>query len=209
MDRLLRHALLASAAVHAVAVAALHRPAPVALPPSLLEVRLTASAAPQPASATTSPAVPENRPPPVRPLPARPSPRGSAPVLAAPAVAPVAPPAAAPEGVAPSATPAVIALAATPAVLEPPRYDAAYLANPPPAYPASARRRGVEGTVTVEARIGPAGDPREIRLASGAGDSALDRAALEAVALWRFVPARRGSEAVEAWVRIPLVFRLD
>ena len=95
------------------------------------------------------------------------------------------------------------------AVVEPPRYDAAYLANPPPAYPASARRRGIEGTTTVEARVGPGGEAREVKLAASAGDAALDGAALEAVRGWRFVPARRGDLAVEAWVRIPLVFRLN
>lgn len=32
---------------------------------------------------------------------------------------------------------------------------------------------------------------------------------MDAVRGWRFVPARRGEQAVEAWVRIPLVFRLN
>jgi len=37
----------------------------------------------------------------------------------------------------------------------------------------------------------------------------LDQAALKAVKNWRFVPARRGSEAMVAWVEIPVVFKLD
>ena len=36
----------------------------------------------------------------------------------------------------------------------------------------------------------------------------LDRAAEDAVARWRFVPARRGESAVEAWVLVPIVFKL-
>lgn len=107
------------------------------------------------------------------------------------------------------AAPVTVAAVVPLAPLEAPRYDAAYLANPPPPYPASARRRGATGTVTVEARVGPAGEAREVKLAHSAGDAALDGAALEAVRGWRFIPARRGDLAVEAWVRIPLVFRLD
>mgnify|MGYP002150762599 CR=1 FL=1 len=37
----------------------------------------------------------------------------------------------------------------------------------------------------------------------------LDEAAKQAVARWRFVPARRGDEAIEASVIVPIVFRLD
>lgn len=95
------------------------------------------------------------------------------------------------------------------AALELPRYDAAYLANPPPAYPLSARRRGIEGTVLLEALVDPAGEARDIRLVASAGDAMLDEAAREAVRHWRFVPARRGAEPVEAWVRIPVVYRLN
>ena len=37
----------------------------------------------------------------------------------------------------------------------------------------------------------------------------LDDAARQAVSRWRFVPARRGDETVEATVIVPLVFHLD
>jgi len=36
----------------------------------------------------------------------------------------------------------------------------------------------------------------------------LDNAALEGVREWKFVPARKGAEPVEGWVRVPIVFRL-
>ncbi|UCV03248.1 energy transducer TonB [Dechloromonas denitrificans] len=105
--------------------------------------------------------------------------------------------------------PAGAVASAAPAPLELPRFDAAYLANQPPAYPPSARRRGSEGTTIVEARVGLAGEARDVKLAVSAGDEALDRAAMEAVRTWRFVPARRGDQLIEASVRIPLVFRLN
>ena len=37
----------------------------------------------------------------------------------------------------------------------------------------------------------------------------LDEAARQVVARWRFVPAKRGEEAIEATVIVPIVFRLD
>jgi protein TonB len=113
------------------------------------------------------------------------------------------------DGPMPTTAPLAAVASTASAPLELPRFDAAYLANQPPVYPSSARRRGVEGTTIVEARVGLAGDARDVKLAVSAGDEALDRAAMEAVRTWRFVPARRGEQLIEASVRIPLVFRLN
>jgi protein TonB len=41
------------------------------------------------------------------------------------------------------------------------------------------------------------------------GSGHLDSAALETVKTWRFVPARQGRESIEAWVLVPIVFRLE
>lgn len=113
------------------------------------------------------------------------------------AVAPPSPPAPAP--VQPAAEPA----------LEPPRYNAAYLSNPPPVYPLAARRRGVEGAVLVRAEISAAGECLRAELKKTSGHEMLDQAALEAVKKWRFVPAKRGSQAVVAWVEVPITFKLE
>lgn len=208
MDRLLRHALAVSLIVHG-AILLLRGPVQALIPPvPPLEARLLPPEAPRELKPAVAPA------PPAAILSTQHPPRHERQQLAAatpvpstsvttPAVVEETPPPSAPPVPAPTPAPAPSA------PLEPPRYDAAYLANPPPPYPMSARRRGIEGTATVEARIGPEGEAREVRLAVSAGDTALDNAALEAVRHWRFVPARRGSQAVEAWVRIPLVFRLN
>lgn len=202
MSKALHFALLASVAVHAVFVAVLRQPSPDPLP-SVLHVSLHQEALPP------SLPIPTERP--VRQHAANPPKAGQA----GPAT-PLAIPA---NTSAPTAMPVVPAdhqVAATqpvispaPAALEPPRYDAAYLANPPPAYPHSAKRRGIEGTAMLDARVGAGGEAQEVKLAASAGDAALDDAALAAVRAWRFVPARRGSEPVEAWVRIPVVFHLN
>jgi periplasmic protein TonB len=136
--------------------------------------------------------IPKQTPPPQRP----PSP--AAPEVAAPLP---------PEGAA-AATP-VAPVAPTPTILEAPRFDVAYLANQPPAYPLAARRRGIEGRVLLRAQISAQGTCLQARVERGSGSELLDRAALEAVKKWRFVPARRGDEAQVAWVEIPISFRLD
>lgn len=113
----------------------------------------------------------------------------------------------APVAVAPP-SPAPLQPASEP-VIEPPRYHAAYLSNPPPAYPLAARRRGIEGTVLVRAEISAGGECQRAELKKTSGHEMLDQAALEAVKKWRFVPAKRGSQAVVAWVEVPITFKLE
>ncbi len=91
----------------------------------------------------------------------------------------------------------------------PPRFDVAYLRNPPPVYPLSARRRGDQGTVIVQAEISPDGRCLRAEVERSSGHPRLDRAALAAIRQWRFTPARRGEQAVSAWVAIPIHFRLN
>lgn len=86
---------------------------------------------------------------------------------------------------------------------------AAYLNNPEPAYPTRARREGLEGTVALNILVTKEGRPERVEIKQSSGAAILDNAALEAVRQWRFVPAKRAGEQVEAWVIVPLVFRLD
>ncbi len=92
--------------------------------------------------------------------------------------------------------------------LVPPTFSAAYLKNPPPEYPALARRRGQEGLVLLRVRVSESGSPAEVRIAESSGSTLLDNAALEAVERWSFVPARRGDQPIPAWVEVPVRFRL-
>ncbi|MEI2421437.1 energy transducer TonB, partial [Arthrospira platensis SPKY2] len=90
-----------------------------------------------------------------------------------------------------------------------PRFDAAYLNNPAPAYPALSRRMREEGRVLLRVLVSPDGRPARIELAETSGSSRLDAAAQGAVTRWQFVPARRGDRPVEAWVVVPVVFKLE
>jgi len=86
---------------------------------------------------------------------------------------------------------------------------AAYLRTPPPRYPASALRRGEEGTVMLKVLVTAEGIASTVELEKSSGSATLDNAAREAAKGWRFVPARRGADPVEAWVLVPVVFRLE
>lgn len=90
-----------------------------------------------------------------------------------------------------------------------PVYSAAYLHNQPPAYPLSARRRGIEGTVLLRVEIHASGNCQHVYVKRSSGHEMLDRAAIEAVRRWRFIPARRGNQPVTASAEIPIAFRLQ
>ena len=97
-----------------------------------------------------------------------------------------------------SRTDSAIVVAATPR----------YSVNPPPVYPAIARKRGDEGTVLLEVHVDEAGRVDDLRIAASSGYNPLDRAALKAVRRWRFEPGRRGDRKIAVWVRVPVIFRL-
>lgn len=88
------------------------------------------------------------------------------------------------------------------------RFDADYLRNPAPDYPSVSRRMREEGTVYLDVSVTAEGRAGDLRIRKSSGHARLDEAALGAVRQWRFVPARRGAEAVAAQVVVPVVFRL-
>ncbi|MCR5751984.1 MAG: TonB family protein [Kiritimatiellae bacterium] len=77
-----------------------------------------------------------------------------------------------------------------------------------PDYPRGPRQRGEQGDVTLEMRIGATGAVEDVRVAGSSGHSELDEAAVRAVRMARFVPAKSGGEAVSSTARITLTFRL-
>jgi len=88
------------------------------------------------------------------------------------------------------------------------RFDADYLSNPAPAYPPLSRRLGEEGKVVLRVHVEPNGRPSQIELKNTSGSPRLDQAARDAVWRWKFAPAKRGDEAIAAWVLVPIVFTL-
>jgi protein TonB len=91
----------------------------------------------------------------------------------------------------------------------PARFDASYLNNPAPPYPPASRRLGEEGKVILRVRVSPEGNAEEAEVKTSSGSSRLDETARRTVRRWQFIPARRGGTAVESWVLVPILFKLE
>lgn len=124
------------------------------------------------------------------------------------AVATEAPAPTAPSPAAPVSAPATVAASAAAPVIAA-RFDADYLNNPTPPYPPLSRRMREEGKVVLKVLVSSAGLPARIELSSGSGSERLDRAAELAVSRWKFIAARRGDQAIESWVLVPIIFKLQ
>lgn len=166
--------------------------------------------------APPAPPQPEQvRPPKPRPVVKRPvPPPPPAPLIAS--TAPPVEPAVAPAPVAPAPVPVEApppAPAPTPVVaaveVTPPVFNADYLKNPAPPYPAQSRRLGEEGRVILRVLVSAAGAAEDVQIRTSSGSARLDEAARETVRQWKFQPARRGSEAIAAWVLVPIRFSLE
>ncbi|TSE19814.1 hypothetical protein Tsedi_02149 [Tepidimonas sediminis] len=98
---------------------------------------------------------------------------------------------------------------APPPKIELPSASAAYLNNPPPAYPALSRRLGEQGRVVLRVRIEPDGTASAAEIRTSSGYERLDKAALEAVLRWRYVPGKRDGVPEAMWFLVPIQFVLE
>lgn len=98
-----------------------------------------------------------------------------------------------------SAAVAAEVLTSKPSFREPPRQ---------PSYPSQARRRNQQGVVLLEVRLDALGQQRSLNVLRSSGVESLDRAALQAVAAWRFNPETTDGQAVPSRVHIPIQFAL-
>ncbi|MBZ0094867.1 MAG: energy transducer TonB, partial [Sulfuricella sp.] len=155
-------------------------------------------------------------PPPPRPKPPPPQPKSVKPVQVPPPILAVASPVESPAPATftvppqPQVTaPAIVAAPAPAPAFVAARFDADYLDNPKPLYPHASRRLGEEGKVVLRVFVSAEGEAKRVEVKHSSGFQRLDQAAEEAVARWRFVPAKRGEQAVTAWVVVPIVFSLN
>lgn len=77
-----------------------------------------------------------------------------------------------------------------------------------PAYPYSAKKEGLGGTVMVEFVVNEQGEVVAPRVVSST-HAVFDEASLRAVAKWRFEPGRRGGRVVPFRMTVPVVFTLQ
>ena len=89
------------------------------------------------------------------------------------------------------------------------RFDADYLKNPAPPYPPLSRRMGEEGKVILRVSVNPQGAADSVDIKTSSGSLRLDESAQKNVRHWKFIPARRGDTAVQSWVLVPIIFKLE
>ena len=90
----------------------------------------------------------------------------------------------------------------------PPQFNADYLDNPKPPYPALSQRLKEAGEVRLRVWVDVDGAATRVALFRSSGFERLDRIAQETVQRWRFTPARQGDQAVAAQVIVPVTFNL-
>lgn len=197
------------------------------VPEKVIEVALEMmQPAPKPAEPAASPAPPAPTAPPKPVEPPKPKPKPVVrpkPAVTKPKPLPVQPdrslgdtaaksePASAPPPPASSSARADGAAGGSGEAAAPPTpasFNANYLHNPLPEYPAFAKKQKWQGRVTMKVHVLPTGLPAEVELQSSSGHDILDESAIETVRRWRFVPATKGGKPVASWVVVPLEFSL-
>jgi protein TonB len=161
---------------------------------------------PQPQAKSVSRAVPQPRPNPApTPLPTVNKPAENSPPE--PVVGPVV--VAASSSPASPAVPSASVGKPAPPSLVLPSSDADYLNNPPPVYPRLSKRMGEQGKVIVRVFIGQQGTAEQAEIRTSSGHDRLDKAALETVQRWRYVPGKRHGIPEAMWFNVPVLFVLE
>lgn len=182
---------------------------PLQMPPAV------APPEPQPTWIIPATPTPPVLPPPIEKL----QPRIETPRTVIPATNVPIPPVQAPvivfeEGSMPTMTPIEIFVAPSTAVRQadpgPAPAQLEYAMAPPPPYPREALRNGNEGVVMLQVLVDVDGRPLDVEIVDGSGHRALDQAARRHVlSHWRFQPAMRDGQPVQAIGLVPIEFSLD
>ena len=77
-----------------------------------------------------------------------------------------------------------------------------------PAYPADARRHGIEGRVVARLLVTADGGVNKISIVSAKPPQIFEQAVITALEKWRFHPARYQGHEVATWVMLPIRFNL-
>lgn len=209
--------LLHVAALWALQTGLLRRAVEVIVPVQMLSEMITPPAPkPEPPAPQPQPKAPEPPKPVVqrKPVPPPPAPRpvaipDPAPVPSAPTGVvepqPPAPPISAPV----AAAPAPVAPPPAAAAVELPSTNADYLQNPKPVYPPASKRLGEQGKVIVRVLIAADGTAQDAEVRQSSGYERLDRAAVETVRKWRYVPGKRAGVPEAMWFNVPINFVLE
>ncbi len=80
--------------------------------------------------------------------------------------------------------------------------------QPKPTYPDFARRLGHEGRVVIRVQVLSSGAVGTASIERSSGYAVLDEAALATIKRWRFRPAQRAGQPVDATLNVPITFKL-
>ncbi|MBE1160024.1 M56 family metallopeptidase [Dyella acidiphila] len=92
-----------------------------------------------------------------------------------------------------------------------PTQDTPYNASMPPAYPPDAIKNREQGMVILNVLVGTDGAAHQINVDNGSTKATpeLGKAASDAAMKWHFNPKLENGKAVEAWVKVPVLFSLS
>ncbi len=100
-------------------------------------------------------------------------------------------------------------------VLRPARFEMGEVDQPPrvihrvrPAYPFTARRRGLSGRVTVRFLVDVQGRVNHLTIVEASPPGVFEKSVRQAVAEWLFKPGLLKGRAVPTWVVLPIEFKL-
>ncbi len=82
------------------------------------------------------------------------------------------------------------------------------LGNPPPDYPPLALRRQQQGSVTLRILVLENGHADSVTVIKSSQSELLDNAAIKTVSQWRFIPAKRGNQAIKGYAIQTITFTL-
>jgi len=68
---------------------------------------------------------------------------------------------------------------------------------------------GEEGKVILRVSVNPQGGADSVEIKTSSGSLRLDESAQKTVRNWKFIPAKRGETAVQSWVLVPIIFKLE
>ncbi len=88
-------------------------------------------------------------------------------------------------------------------------YDASYLSNPAPKYPAISKIRYEQGTVLLSVFVNENGQADKVAIKQSSGFERLDESALITVKKWKFIAAHQADKVTASWIEIPVKFILE
>jgi protein TonB len=79
----------------------------------------------------------------------------------------------------------------------------------PPPYPYLARRRGLQGAVTIRFLVDLKGKVQHLEIVNAKPTGVFEDSVLKTVSRWRFKPGMKEGEPVETWVETTIRFKLE